>query len=168
MKMNNELKTVKEFNHPAEKVYAAWTEPEQLKQWWQPMNAKLTQVKNDLNVGGEIEYQFSTEGEEGFNVTGTYSEVVPNERLVYSWVWQLRQNEKEDYQLSVDFASTESGCRLEVRQENFRMQEQLEPHREGWEQGLSSLASYLDRSGTSKPAGTIEDHIPVVDYGEEQ
>ncbi|WP_256009811.1 SRPBCC family protein [Desertivirga xinjiangensis] len=164
METKNELKAVKEFNHPAEKVFSAWTEPEQLKQWWHPMNAKLTEVKNDLKEGGEIEYRFTAGEQESFSITGEYSEVKPNELLVYSWKWHLPHGE-DDYKLSVHFISTEAGCRLEVVQENFEHQEQVEPHQQGWEHGLSNLASFLDGGNNSRPAGTINDHIPIVGYG---
>jgi uncharacterized protein YndB with AHSA1/START domain len=165
METNNELKAVKEFNHPVDKVYAAWTDAGQLRQWWKPMNAQLTEVKNDLKEGGEIEYRFNINDHDSFTITGQYSEVKPNELLVYSWNWHLPQGDEADYKLSVKFLENESGCSLEVLQENFREQEQIAPHEQGWQQGLSDLASYLDGGSNSKPAGTIDDHIPVVDYG---
>lgn len=165
METNNELRAVKEFNHPVETVYSAWTEPRQLKQWWQPMNATLEDVKNDIKESGEIEYRFSTKDQDDFVVTGQYSEVKPNERLVYGWNWKLPNTEEEEYQLTVHFASTDSGTKLEVIQEGFSDQEKIAPHQQGWDRGLSDLASYLDGSSNSRPAGAIDDHIPVVGYG---
>ncbi len=53
------LETSKEFSVPAEQLYEAWTEPEQLKQWWKPIGNQLKEVHNDLKKGGRVAYKFS-------------------------------------------------------------------------------------------------------------
>lgn len=168
METNHKLTTSKEFNQPAEQVYAAWTEPEQLKQWWKPMNAELKEVINELNTGGKLEYRFTDSELQEFSVDGEYVEVLPNKRLAYSWNWHIPEGEEESYKLTVNFIRTESGSRIEVLQENFSNEAHLEPHEKGWEQGLRDLADHLNANIMKRPAGTINDHIPIVGYGSQE
>ena len=76
------------FNATPEKVYAAWADPQKLVQWFGPGTVEEGSVKADidLRVGGRYRISFSAKG--NYNeVGGVYREVVPNERLVFSWAW---------------------------------------------------------------------------------
>lgn len=144
--MNNNLKleVSKHFKETTEKLYAAWTEEAQLKKWWRPMNTSLTEVINDLTKGGKVKYDF----ENGLIISGTYAEVIENEKLVYSWDWHFPKDEIKNapYKLSVIFKPESEGSAIHVLQENFENDESMLPHKQGWEQGLNDLAEYLSSS----------------------
>ncbi len=134
----------KDFKVAVEELYKAWTTEQDLKQWWRPMGNNLTALVNELRDGGRVEYKFSTaEGEEAFTISGSYKEVQPEKKLVYTWNWKLPSVEDTDFLLTVEFASTGSGSRLHVIQEQFTSEEALKPHQEGWENALQSLAAHL-------------------------
>ncbi|MCF0074257.1 SRPBCC domain-containing protein [Dyadobacter sp. CY261] len=142
----NVIEIERQFDVDVETLFKAWTEAEQLKQWWHPMGESLTDVKNDLNEGGEVAYYV---GEAGLEITGTYKEVVLNEKLVYSWVWNMSDEGSESgYSLNVSFSAEGEGSKLRVIQEGFSGPEFLKPHQDGWDKGLDDLESYL--SGNSK------------------
>jgi uncharacterized protein YndB with AHSA1/START domain len=148
MKDEIQIELTKEFSVTADTLYKAWTTEEDLKQWWQPMENTLTHLVNELNEGGKVEYQFSTaEGEEAFTISGTYKEVQPAKKLVYTWNWKLPSPSVQDtdFLLTIEFSSKDSGSRLHVIQEKFTSAEAVQPHREGWENALESLASYLQQ-----------------------
>jgi uncharacterized protein YndB with AHSA1/START domain len=42
------------YNASTGQVWQAWTDPEQLKQWWGPDNVTITDCEVDLKVGGRI------------------------------------------------------------------------------------------------------------------
>jgi uncharacterized protein YndB with AHSA1/START domain len=171
METSNQLNISKDFNVPVEVVYQAWTQPEQLKQWWKPMNSQLLEVKNELQPGGSIEYRFSREGAEDFVIRGNYKEIEENSRLVYTWKWELTDAglEPSEYVLTLQFISQDNGSRLEIQQESTADQESIQPHKEGWTQALDALAEFLSNTDSgasaSRPAGTVTDHIKTVDYG---
>ena len=77
------------LNAPPEKVYAAWTDPEKIVRWFGPRKAKDGSMRPsiDLRVGGRYRISFDTTDGEYHQVGGVYREVVPNERLVFSWAW---------------------------------------------------------------------------------
>jgi len=82
-----DLKITRVFNAPKELVYKAWTDPELAKKWWGPAIFTCPEVKVDLKVGGK--YLLCMRGapmegapEMDFWSTGTYKEIIPNEKIV--------------------------------------------------------------------------------------
>ena len=146
--MNTDLKleASKDFAETKEKVFAAWTEGDQLKQWWKPMNNLLVEISNDLKQGGAVKYVF----ESGLIISGNYEEVLENEKLVYSWKWDFPRDEikNADYKLSVSFMEEDEGSSIHIVQTSFENEESILPHKEGWEKGLNDLSEYL--SGKTK------------------
>lgn len=78
----------REFDAPKELVYKAYTTPELIRRWWHAKRGDVTLVEIDLRVGGKWRYVMVTgDGTEvGFH--GEYSEIVPNERLVSTEVYE--------------------------------------------------------------------------------
>lgn len=84
---NPELDLVLEREVPVapDRIWRAWTEPEQLKQWFCPRPWQTTECRIDLRPGGEFyTVMQSPEGEDMEASAGCYLEVVPNERLVWT------------------------------------------------------------------------------------
>ena len=80
-----DLELVRDVPVPPEAVFAAWTDPESLKQWFAPRPYTITTCEIDLRPGGGFRTAMaSPEGEQLFDTTGCILEVVPNERLVWS------------------------------------------------------------------------------------
>jgi uncharacterized protein YndB with AHSA1/START domain len=78
------------LNAPPAKVYAAWTDPAQLARWFGPADTINDSVKAtlDVRVGGKFRASFTgcMDGNTEYHeVGGVYREVVPNEKLVFSW-----------------------------------------------------------------------------------
>src|SRR6266487_2776013 len=78
----------REFDAPKHLVYKAWTTPELVEQWWHAKRGEVTLVEIDLRVGGKWRYVMVADGgfEVGFH--GEYREVVPNERIVSTEVYE--------------------------------------------------------------------------------
>lgn len=69
---------------PVERVWKAWTDPEDVKRWFTPAPWSTVDCEIDLRPGGIFRTVMrSPEGEE-FPETGCFLEVVPNERLVWT------------------------------------------------------------------------------------
>jgi uncharacterized protein YndB with AHSA1/START domain len=137
------VETSKEINAPVEAVYAAWTEPDQLKAWWKPMNNQLGNVVNELNEGGKVDYQFES-GK--LHISGEYSEVKPNELLAYSWNWEFPDDmvKNGSYKLTVSFSGQDGKSTIKVLQEAAETNESLLPTEQGWEDGLEALKNYVE------------------------
>ena len=79
----------REFDAPKHLVYRVWTTPELVKRWWSGHRGTSTEVVMDLRPGGRWRYVLKTNdgAEVGFH--GEYREVVPDERIVYTSVFEL-------------------------------------------------------------------------------
>ncbi|WP_159476502.1 SRPBCC domain-containing protein [Dyadobacter sp. 3J3] len=137
-----------DFTVPAETLFEAWTVPEKLKQWWYPMENSLSDVKNELEDGGEVLYEFE---KKEFRVTGKYQQVRINEKLVYSWEWDFSNDlPDERYILTIGFEDKESGSILHVKQEGLPGEAAALPHQDAWKAALGSLKGFLENSSAQK------------------
>jgi len=149
MEINKELKveSAKSFPVSVNQLYKAWTDPEQLKQWWKPMGNSLKEVTNDLKKGGTVRYIFDNDK---LIIAGEYLEVAENEKLVYTWNWELPNDAVRNaaYQLTVNFTGQGDSSEIKVLQENFENEEAMLPHQEGWNKGLTELEQFFANSST--------------------
>jgi uncharacterized protein YndB with AHSA1/START domain len=78
----------REFDAPKHLVYKAWTTPDLVKRWWHAKRGEVTIAEIDLRVGGRWRYVMVTD--DGFEVAfhGEYREIVPNERIVSTEVYE--------------------------------------------------------------------------------
>jgi uncharacterized protein YndB with AHSA1/START domain len=85
---DEQILITREFDAPKHLVYAAWTTPELVKRWWSGQRGAVTLAEIDLRVGGTWRYVMVANGgfEVGFH--GEYREIVPNERIVATEVYE--------------------------------------------------------------------------------
>ena len=85
---DQQILITREFDAPRHLVYRAWTTPELVKRWWSGQRGEMTIAEIDLRVGGSWRYVMVAHG--GFEVAfhGTYLEIVPNERIVSTEVYE--------------------------------------------------------------------------------
>jgi uncharacterized protein YndB with AHSA1/START domain len=78
----------REFAAPKHLVYKAWTTPDLVKRWWNAKRGEVTLAEIDLRVGGKWRWVMIADGgvEVGFH--GEYLELVPNERIVSTEVYE--------------------------------------------------------------------------------
>jgi uncharacterized protein YndB with AHSA1/START domain len=85
---DEQILITREFDAPRELVYKAWTTPELVKRWWSANRGEVTVADIDLRVGGTWQYVMVADG--GFEVAfhGEFREIVPNERIVSTEVYE--------------------------------------------------------------------------------
>ncbi len=86
---NTTLRITRRFAAPRDKVFQAWTDPEALKRWFAPSEDYSTpQAEVDLRAGGTYRIQMKAPDGAIYAVKGTYKDVQPTKRLVFSWAWE--------------------------------------------------------------------------------
>lgn len=77
------------FKAPARLIYEAWTKPEFVRRWWAPKShsVELAECTADVRVGGEYRY-LMRRGEEEYGFRGTYQELTPHTKLVYTQIFE--------------------------------------------------------------------------------
>jgi uncharacterized protein YndB with AHSA1/START domain len=96
---------------PRERVWQAWTDPEEVKKWWGPKYFTAPVVEIDLREGGRYKYCMRgavTPGgeEQDFWSAGEFQEIVPHERIVVSDWFSNENGDKvpaTEHGLSADF-----------------------------------------------------------------
>jgi uncharacterized protein YndB with AHSA1/START domain len=85
---DEQILITREFNAPKHLVYTAWTTPELVRRWWTAKRGEAKVVEIDLRVGGKWRHLMVTD--DGFEVGfhGEFREIVPNERIVSTEVYE--------------------------------------------------------------------------------
>ena len=75
---------VRVFDAPRELVFKAWTDPEQLAQWWGPHGVTVPYIAVDVRTGGTWRIDMQATDGTIYPNKGVYLEVVPPERIVFT------------------------------------------------------------------------------------
>ena len=132
------------FNAPAEKVYAAWTQPAQIAQWFGPDAGGVSHAEADVRTSGRYTVIFQTEDGEEHHVSGVYREVVPNRRLVFTWAWRSTPERESLVTILIEPQGEDSLFTL--IHEQFFDEPARDRHRDGWSGSLDKLARHLARA----------------------
>ena len=126
-----------------EKVWRAWTDPQALKRWFGPGGPQpVALVELDVRVGGRLRVLFGgAEGTE-HEVQGVYREVVPNRRLVFTWVWPRTTPERESL-VTIEFREAGRGTELVFTHAQHFDEAVRDGHRRGWSETFVKLETYL-------------------------
>ena len=84
---DREIRIVREFAAPRERVFEAFTDGAQLEQWWGPHGTEMTVEKLDARTGGD--WRFLTKDADGTEIAfrGSFREVTPPERIAWTFEW---------------------------------------------------------------------------------
>lgn len=126
------------FASPRERVFRAWTEPEQIESWLRPLGYRTTVVDLELRVGGRYRFEMVAHDRSSWFVTGVYFEVRPAEKLVYSWCREGLETPSADTIVTVEFHPHAEGTELVLTHRGLSAAES-ESHRLGWSQALGEL-----------------------------
>lgn len=122
-------------NAPIDKVWSAYTTPADITQW----NAAsddwhTTRSTVDLRVGGSFSSRMEAkDGSFGFDFAGTYTKVVPNELIEYSFGERTATVEFKQLGARVEVCVT-----FEAEKEHS-----LEQQRHGWQSILNNFAKHV-------------------------
>ncbi|HYM63744.1 MAG TPA: SRPBCC family protein [Gaiellaceae bacterium] len=98
---DEEILITREFDAPKHLVYEAYTTPELVRRWWSGLRGEMTIAEIDLRVGGMWRYVMVATG--GFEVAfhGEYREIVPNERIVTTEVYEMPEAPEGEAPLNI-------------------------------------------------------------------
>ena len=131
------------LNAPPAKVYAAWTDPEKIARWFGPAQVVAGSVRAgiDARVGGRYRVSFKMQDGEHHEVAGVYREMVPNQRLTFSWAWH--STPERESQVTVSLKPDGDGTLLTLHHEQMFDEAARDGHESGWIGTLDKLERYL-------------------------
>jgi uncharacterized protein YndB with AHSA1/START domain len=104
---DEQILITREFDAPRRLVYRAWTTPQLVRRWWTAQRFEMTVCEIDLRVGGR--WRYAGRGDDGTETSfhGEYREIVANERIVSTEVYEDIPNAEAVY--SVTFTEPAAG-----------------------------------------------------------
>ncbi len=85
---DREIHVVREFDAPRDRVFAAYTDPKLIPEWWGPRGTTTTVDRMEVETGGD--WRFLVRNEDGSETAfrGTFREITPPERIVQTFEWE--------------------------------------------------------------------------------
>ena len=115
-----------------------------MKRWWGPgENDVVHLAETDVRVGGHFRVAFTSDSDEMLEVSGVYSEVVPNRKLVFTWAWKSAP--EQESRVTVTFEPSGDGTDLTLLHEQFFDAGARDAREEGWRNALAKIDVVIAR-----------------------
>ncbi|HYY35125.1 MAG TPA: SRPBCC domain-containing protein [Candidatus Binatia bacterium] len=129
---------------PRDRVYAAWTDPAQLKKWFGPENVTTRDLIADVREGGQFRWDCTDPEGTEVTITGEYRELQSGKKIVFTW----KHEENEDWKnhssiVTVEFFDREGGTEVRLTHERFPNEASRDDHKQGWNSVLDKLEKFL-------------------------
>ena len=144
---DEQILIAREFDAPRHLVYKAWTTPELVKQWWHANRGEVTVAEIDLRIGGTWRYVAIADG--GFEVAfhGEFREIVPNERIVSTEVYEGMPDAESVNTLTL--TEVDGRTRLEVLVQHASKEHRDAQIESGMEAGMQDALDLLEQVAIS-------------------
>ena len=127
----------------ADRLFDAWTQPEQLVRWWGPEGMTCPAAEVDLREGGR--YRLANEAPDGSMIwiSGEFERITRPTELVYTWNVEPSSGPPE--RVTVRFEAKDGATEVVVIHERIASEAAKEQHAHGWRGCLEGLASLSER-----------------------
>ncbi len=124
-----------------EKVFNAWLDPKMLARFMQPgPDMTVPKASSDATVGGGFEIVMRA-GDQDIPHKGTYREISPHDRIVFTWESAFSPAESE---VTLDLRPDGAGTHITLTHVTFYDEETRDNHNGGWMNILATLASVVE------------------------
>jgi uncharacterized protein YndB with AHSA1/START domain len=132
-----------EIEASPERVFAAWTDPEQLVAWWgDDQMYRTTGWETDPRVGGKwVSHGTGVDGK-AFSVEGEYLQYDPPKRLGFTWIPSYSSEGRTVVEL--EFKATATGTLLTVKHSGFESDQSAEGHKNGWQRVFGWMKNFVE------------------------
>jgi uncharacterized protein YndB with AHSA1/START domain len=142
---NLALEITRRIKAPRERVFDAFTVPEQILKWIGPAERDALSVDVDFRVGGEYRFRFNTDTHGDLEAYGLFREITRPSRLVYTWRWDDPRVDCGETLITVDFIDKNGETELRFRHEGFPTIEDRDGHNDGWSRCLDKLERMFNK-----------------------
>jgi uncharacterized protein YndB with AHSA1/START domain len=127
---------------PPERVFAAWLDPDLLAGFMRPGDdVTVPHASVDARPGGRFAIVMRTGGRD-LPHAGTYLEIDPPRRLVFTWVWE-DDRAQADQLIEIDFEEVDGATRVRFTHSGLWDEESVASHEEGWGNAFDNLERTL-------------------------
>jgi uncharacterized protein YndB with AHSA1/START domain len=128
-----------------ERLFEAWTRPDELKKWWGPQPVTCVDAAVDLTVSGGYRIANQFPNGDVVWITGEFEVIEPPKRLVYSW--RLGTGTGPSERVTVTFEARGANTEVTVTHERIPGIPVRDVHQQGWVGCLDGLDDYISEEG---------------------
>jgi len=133
----------KDLAAPPGRVFGAFAEARQLRQWWGPSGFLVPQLQFDVAEAANYRITMQPPDGDAFHLGGTFRVVDAPRRLVFTFAWEEPDPDDQETLVTLTFAPKGAGTHLTLDQEPFTTEPRRELHRNGWKETLERLQAFL-------------------------
>jgi uncharacterized protein YndB with AHSA1/START domain len=143
-KLSLEIKRL--IKAPRDRVYAAWTDPAQLKQWFGPENVQTRELIAEARAGGKFRWDLTNSEGEKMTCRGEYRELQPGKKIVFTWQWDDDETwENHTSIVTVELDDVAGGTELCLTHEQLPNEDSRDGHTRGWNSAVDKLAKFVSK-----------------------
>jgi uncharacterized protein YndB with AHSA1/START domain len=139
---DDELFITREFAAPLALVWRMWEDRELMFRWWGPEGFTVTELDRDFRVGGRWRVGMISERYGKGWSGGVFREIVPQERLVFTFAWEEGTGDPLDTLATVTFEETAGKTIQHFHQTPFGSIESRDSHVGGWNSLFNKQAAF--------------------------
>ena len=136
------IRIEKHIPAPPAQVFAAWTDPDQMADWYAPSDDFGPTIGEvDLQVGGQFRIGMLLPGQTAPKfVSGQYCQVDAPRTLSFTWAWEPHSASTRETQVTLELHPLSDGTGLVFTHERFRSEPDRNSHAQGWDGCLNRLS----------------------------
>lgn len=123
-----------------ERIFEAWTTPQQLRRWWGPAHVECSDAAVDLRVGGRYHLDNRLPDGTVLRIEGEFERIEPPGELVYSW--HLAGSAQAE-RVTVRLLACAEGTEVSITHERIATPAARDDHERGWVGCLEGLVDML-------------------------
>jgi uncharacterized protein YndB with AHSA1/START domain len=128
---------------PPERVFSAFVDAEQLRQWWGPAGFTVPRVQFDPIEGTDYRIVMQPPDGDAFHIRGTFRAVEAPRRLIFTFIYEEPDPDDQETLVALTFEPADLGTRVTLDQGSFKTMARSELHRDGWTETLERLKRSL-------------------------
>ena len=144
---------------PRSVVFAAFSDPTRLTQWFGPEGFTTSSVEFQPRVGGRYRIDMQPPDADRFYLTGEFRELDPPARIAYTFVWEDPSPDDVETVVALAFRDLGDATEVALSQGSFKTQDRLALHRDGWADSLDKLEHVVCAPSIRQP------HAKAIETG---
>ncbi len=138
------LEITRIFKASRDRVFKAWSTPEQMGAWWGPKGSSLPEHAFDVVEGGAWRVVMRLPSGAERIVSGIFKEITPTDRIVFTWGWTIDGTRSHESTVTVTFEDVKAGTKVHLHQALLTNKADRDNHGIGWNGTFDNLQDFLD------------------------